>query len=92
MFVIEDERHADNIGQFHSRDDAMAELRRLATLPWDREPNIAPCMDWETCGRSYEIIEFDASRKPWRELNRALVLEVSAEGVRWLSSGPGTAP
>ncbi len=84
MFVIEDERHADQIGQFDSREDAMAELRRLASVPWDEEPNVAPCVGWKTCGRSYELIEFDTSQRPWRELARAAVLEVSSEGTRWV--------
>lgn len=83
MFVVEDERHAEQIDEFHSREDAIAELRRLAGMPWDQEPNVAPCTGWVTCGRSYEIVEYDTSRKPWRELSRTLTLEISALGVRW---------
>lgn len=84
MFVIEDELHAEQIGRFGTRDEAMAELQRLASTPWDKPPNVAPCTGWKTCGRSYEIIEYDTSREPWRELGRAATLEVSAAGVRWL--------
>ena len=84
IFVVEDERHAEPIGEFASRDEAVAELHRLATLPWDQEPNIAPCGGWRTCGRNYEVVEYDTSREPWRELSRTAVLDISAEGARWL--------
>lgn len=83
MFLIEDERHAERIGEFNSREDALAELQRLAGIPWDKEPNLAPCGSWATCGRSYEIIEYDTSQKPWRELDRTLTLQVSADGISW---------
>ena len=83
MFIIEDERHAEQLGRFGSREDALIELKLLASLPWDKDPNVAPCSEWRTCGRSYEIVEYDVSVSPWRELRRAAMLEISAEGVRW---------
>lgn len=43
MFVIKDEKHADFVGEFDSREDAIVELRRFAETPWDQEPNVAPC-------------------------------------------------
>ena len=70
MFVIEDEIHCDWHGQFARLVDAVAVLRRRATLPWDEAPNVAPCMSWETCGREYAIIEFDDAQSPWKELQR----------------------
>jgi hypothetical protein len=81
-FVIEDERHAEPQGEFKSFGEAVAELRRRATIPWNEAPNQAPCTSWETCGRSYEIIEYDCASRPWKELNRVSALEVSAEGVK----------
>ena len=84
MFVIDDELHAEEIGRFGTRDEAVAELRRLAGISWDKPPNVAPCTGWKTCGRNYLIIEYDISREPWRELGREATLEVSAAGVRWL--------
>lgn len=84
MFVIEDELHAEQVGRFDSRDAAMAELERISGVPWDEEPNLAPCTGWKTCGRDYQVIEYDASHTPWRELRRTLVLKISADGVRWL--------
>jgi hypothetical protein len=85
MFVIEDEIHAEPQGEFASFDEALAELRRRASVPWDRRPNVAPCLSWKTCGRSYEIIEYDTSRVPWREIRSVAVLEVSAAGAKWAS-------
>src|SRR5262249_28629356 len=70
VFVIEDERHAEPQGEFASLDAAVAELHRRAALPWDEEPNVAPCTGWRTCGRTYEVIEYDNSARPWKELRR----------------------
>jgi hypothetical protein len=85
VFVIEDERHADPQGEFASFDEALAELHRRASVPWDQKPNVAPCLSWKTCGRSYEIIEYDPSRVPWQVVRRVPVLEVTAEGIEWES-------
>ncbi|HEX6217875.1 MAG TPA: hypothetical protein VFZ35_01205 [Sphingomicrobium sp.] len=79
--MIEDELHSEQIGRFDSRDEAINELRRLATLPWNEAPNQAPCTSWRTCGRNYELVECDVD---WRELRRSSVLNVSAKGVEWL--------
>jgi len=81
VFVIEDERHSDWMGKFSTRAEAMLELRRLASLPWDDEPNRAPCTNWARCGRSYELVELEG---PWHEVSRKLTLEISANGTRWL--------
>ena len=90
MFVIEDEWHAEWIGKYAGRDEADAELRRLAKLPWDEAPNRCPCMSWRTCGRRYHLIEFDTSGERWRSLNDEVLLEVSAKGAAW-SSAPTAA-
>lgn len=84
MYCIEDDLHAESIGEFWTIQEAWSELRRLAGLPWDQEPNVAPCMGWEQCGRHYEIVEYDVAERPWTELRRAMVLEVSAKEVRWV--------
>ena len=36
-----------------------------------------------TCGRRYDLIEYDVTKSPWRELRRIHALEVSANGVKW---------
>lgn len=84
MFVIQDESHAETQdGKFQTRRQAIVELERRAAIPWDKEPNKPPCTSWRTCGRHYEIVEFDDSTSPWKELSRELVLVISAAGVEW---------
>jgi len=83
MFVIEDERHAEPQGEFATLEEAVAELRRRAGIPWDKDPNRAPCTSWQTCGRAYEVIEYDVTRSPWQEIRRMAALDVSPSGVRW---------
>jgi hypothetical protein len=82
-FEIEDEAHAEPHGEFDNRADALVELRRRAAIPWDQDPNQAPCQNWRNCGRRYELIEYDVPVSPRKELNRELVLEISASGARW---------
>jgi hypothetical protein len=83
MVVIEDEIHADQHGAYASFDQALAELRLRAKIPWDQPPNVAPCVSWRTCGREYIVIEYDNSRSPWEELRRVHILSVSSSGVKW---------
>ncbi|MET1110641.1 MAG: hypothetical protein ABWX67_03850 [Allosphingosinicella sp.] len=87
MFVIEDEWHAEIIGEFASRADAQAELRRLAELPWNAAPNRCPCTSWRTCERRYHLIEYDTSPTPWLQISNDALLDVSSNGVAWLSKG-----
>ncbi|HEY3813302.1 MAG TPA: hypothetical protein VGL66_08740 [Caulobacteraceae bacterium] len=84
MFVIEDEFHCELIGEYSTRGEAVAELRRLTDLRWDEEPNQAPCTSWRTCHRDYELIEYDDSTTPWRTVHRSPALKVSAQGAEWL--------
>ena len=83
MFVIEDERHAEPQGKYVKLEDAVAELRRRSRIPWDEAPNRAPCMSSRTCGRVYELIEYDDTQTPWKVLRRVFALEISAAGVEW---------
>ena len=86
MFKIEDERHAEpQAGEFSSLAAVASELRRLAQMPWDQAPNVAPCTNWKTCGRTYEVVEYDNSTQPWQELKRVPALEVDSRGARWLA-------
>ena len=84
MFVVEDERHAEVVGRFGTHAEATTELRRLAMIAWDEAPNAPPCRSWKTCGRTYEVIEYDITQTPWREVSRTPALDISAGGVRWL--------
>lgn len=84
-FRIEDELHAEPMdGEFESFETALAEVKRLAAFPWGQPPNLAPCQSWKTCGRHYEIVEYDASTQPyWTERSRTSVLEVRSGGLKW---------
>lgn len=85
MFVIEDEAHAGpQEGRFQARQQAIAELERRAAIPWNEEPNRAPCTNRLNCGRRYELVEYDDTTLPWKELSRNLILDISAAGVRWI--------
>ena len=84
VVIIEDESHAEwQKERFKSVEDAFNELRRRAELPWNQDPNRCPCTSWETCDRTYYILEFDDSTDPWTELSRLGYQEVSARGVMW---------
>ena len=87
MFIIEDERHAEWLGEYSTRSEAVSELQRLASIPWDQTPNQAPCVNWATCGRTYELVQFDDTTTPWQELGREPALNVSKEQVEWLLEG-----
>jgi hypothetical protein len=82
-FIIEDELHAEQHGEFATIEDAICELRRRAEIPWDRKPNVAPCQSWATCGRLYELIEYDDGPDSGKQLRRRKALEISKDGVVW---------
>ncbi|MDH5361307.1 MAG: hypothetical protein OEX03_12115 [Gammaproteobacteria bacterium] len=86
IFVIEDEAHAEWCGEFPTFELALKELEERSKVAWDKEPNKCPCMSWKTCGRNYEIIEFNNSEEPWVEINRTAILEVSENGSIWVNS------
>lgn len=86
MFKIEDLWHAElHDGDYPSLAAAVTELRRLADIPWDQPPNVAPCTSWRSCGRRYEVVEYDTSVDPWRQIRRLAVLEIDSKGTRWLA-------
>ena len=88
IFVIEDQNHAEWIGEFDSIASAWAQLKKFSELPWDARPNRCPCQSWRTCGRDYEIQEYDNSSEPWDLINQFNGLEVSASGVTWGPDAP----
>jgi hypothetical protein len=85
LFVIEDEAHAEKSSEHPTLSEAMARLKELADIPWDQEPNAPPCTNWRTCERRYEVVEYETSGHPWKELCRTPVLKINAEGVVWES-------
>jgi hypothetical protein len=91
MFVIEDEAHADWVGEYAIFEDAIAELRRRAGMPSDEAPNVAPCTSWRTCGRRYQILEYDTSTAPWKQLRCMPAQNISSRETTWLVD-PDLAP
>lgn len=83
IFVVEDERHAEQVGKFGTRTEAVAEIMRREQLGWADLENKAPCTSWRTCGRRYEIVDYDESQHPWRELHREFVVELRESGPIW---------
>ena len=83
MFIIEDEAHSEYIAEVQTWEEAITELKRLSKIPWDKEPNQAPCISWKTCGREYIIIEFDGDGNSAKQLRRVSALGVSAESITW---------
>jgi hypothetical protein len=63
MFVIWDEAHDERHGRFQTREEAVVELQRRAAIPWNEEPNRAPCTTWRNCGRRYELVECNDTRR-----------------------------
>ncbi|WP_242338447.1 hypothetical protein [Anaeromyxobacter sp. SG66] len=85
MFRIEDDLHAEpQPAEYDSLADALAELRRFALTPYGKPPNLAPCTSWVTCGRCWEVVEYDTSTTPWTTISRESYLEIDAAGARWL--------
>jgi hypothetical protein len=83
MFNIEDELHDERMeGEFATFDGAVTELKRLAQLPWDQPPNLAPCTSWKTCGRKYVVVECEALPQR-KEISRTCMLELDRDGPRW---------
>ena len=83
IYVIEDETHSEWCGEFQTFDQAFAELKRRAAIPWGVAPNVCPCTSWKTCQRIYEIVEYDTSVKPWKEKDRTFIFSVSSRGIEW---------
>ena len=88
-FLIEDQEHAEWISEHATLQEAVAELNRLSTIAWDQPPNQAPCKSWRTCGRRYEILEYNIATTPWQLIARHAGLEIGAKGVFPI---PGTDP
>jgi hypothetical protein len=84
MFVIEDEAHGEPVGEFGRRAEAIAELRRLAAIPWNEAPNVCPCSSWRTCARYYHLVEYDTRSTPWQQISNVPALKVSATATSWL--------
>lgn len=88
FFIVEDLRHAEAVGSFETRSEAIDEARRLASVPWDAEPNLAPCTQWRTCGREWEVVEISNGQV----ISRFPVVTVTAKVVHWAPGFDPTGP
>jgi hypothetical protein len=85
MFKIEDKIHAElQDGEFTTFEEALVDLQKRATIPWNEEPNRCPCTNWKDCERKYQIINYDTTQTPWKEIERKNILSISAKGVKWI--------
>jgi hypothetical protein len=79
-FYIEDNLHAEYHGDtYPTFEAALAEVQKLAQIPWDEDPNRAPCTSWKTCGRDWCIVENSGDGNP----GYTRVVEITSAGVKW---------
>ena len=66
-----------------STNDRPLRRRGATDMRLIKPPNLAPCASWKTCGRRYDLVEYDAAATSWREIHRAPAFQVSARGIAW---------
>jgi len=89
MFFIIDDDHQDMLGEYTSLDFGLAELYRLAGIPYDEDPNRAPCTSWAGCGRAWTLYDDRVGRGV--DLRVVATLTTSQSGHEW-SVGPDAVP
>ena len=82
MFSVYDEAHCEYHGHFATRQEAVDAIISYTQLPWDSPPNRAPCRQWRTCKRNYEIHEW-ADRVHGERLSVRTICRVDSDGVTW---------
>jgi len=80
-YIIEDQIHCEWIWKYNSISDATSELQRLLKLPWNKDKNLAPCMSYKTCGREYELIEYNIKWDIWDEVSRYPIFDIKSSGI-----------
>lgn len=83
IFIIEDDMHAENCGEYSSFDEALSELKKWASIPWGTHPNRCPCMSWRTCTRTYQILEYENDDIPYTFIEATPIFEISSNGILW---------
>lgn len=78
-YLIEEEWHSSIEWEYNTYGEAINELKRRANLPWDKEPNLAPCTSWRTCSKLYVIRTYDNDIL----LSEEEILEISSKWVDW---------
>ena len=89
VYVLEDDLHAEVLGEFPTRAAAIDAARQRVALAWDSPENQAPCMSWRGCGRYVDLIVLDRSEQlPLGVVTREQLFEIDANGARWLAKDP----
>jgi len=88
-FIINDNIHCEIWDGFETFTQALEEIQRRCSIPWDQTPNVAPCRSWKTCGRQYSIHEYLAS-DPSELVNSTYICEIRASGTTWYIEEPDT--
>jgi hypothetical protein len=84
MYIIEDDFHAEIIGEkFDTFDSVLFELQRISEIPFGEAPNKPSCGGWRDCIRDYHIVEYDDSQLPWKLISNTKVLQISASEIKW---------
>lgn len=81
VFVVEDDFHAEWMGQFPTNEEALDYLANLRADPTSVE-NRPPCENWKNCSREYYLIEYDDDVEPWVAIRSEPVFEVRAGVVQ----------
>jgi len=69
IWILEDDAHAEPIGEYSSFDRAEMEMKKRLNLPKSHELNRGPCSN-PNCPRTYLIIEYDNSCVPWKHIQK----------------------
>ena len=83
IFVLEDNVHAEHVGEYELFNDALEKAKELYLIPWDKEPNKCPYLSWKTCGREYRIVNFEVVQDKWNELARSEIFSISSSKKEW---------
>lgn len=66
FFRIEDVDHCDVYGdKYSSLAEAEEVLRKLAKMPWNKEPNLVECVSCAPRGRVWTIVEYEDQDDDW---------------------------
>jgi hypothetical protein len=87
IFIVEDEIHAEEMGTFPSRQNAVDLLERLKANPSAPE-NVPPCTSSRRCYRVYHLQEYDDSTTPWTLLSSEPAFAVGQGEVRPITPPP----
>jgi len=83
VYIIEDQIHAEIIGEFESLESAQQEIQRIVKVPFGIGSNRCPCTNWNNCKRSYELIKYNKTRNPWNEISRKEIFSISRNGIEY---------